>query len=67
MGHFEWIAKRIATKGENVVWVIEGSGVVSQKIEKNTRNFKSKTGGHYPVIDMSHYWGQCIESNSLLH
>lgn len=42
MGHFRWISYFIAENGQNVVWVESGTGVTSQKIEKNTLNFKDK-------------------------
>lgn len=28
--------------GENVIWVVEGSGVVSHKIENNSLKFEAK-------------------------
>lgn len=39
IGHFWSIVERIAMNGENLVWVIKCSGVVLQKIEKDTLNF----------------------------
>ncbi|KAF3640809.1 hypothetical protein FXO37_23313 [Capsicum annuum] len=42
MGYFRWITGCIASNGEDVVQVVGGLGVTSQKIKKNTLNFKAK-------------------------
>lgn len=42
MGHFRWIARHIASNGEDVVRVVRLLGVTSQKIENNTLNFEDK-------------------------
>lgn len=33
---------------ENLVWVVKGPRVVSQKIKKNTLTFEAKDGRHWP-------------------
>ncbi|KAF3657687.1 hypothetical protein FXO38_13576 [Capsicum annuum] len=43
LGYFWWIVSWIALNGENAVWVVGIPGVILQKIEKNTLNFKAKS------------------------
>lgn len=43
MDIFRCIAKRITSNKENVVWVVGGPGVVSQKIKKNTLTVEAET------------------------
>lgn len=42
MRNFWWIASLISLNGKDIVWVVGGPGLVSQKIEKHTLNVKGK-------------------------
>lgn len=43
LSYIKWITTRIALNDENAMWVVGGLGVTSQKIEKHTLNFETKT------------------------
>lgn len=42
MRHFQWTENLVAINGEEFNWVVDGPGVNSQQIEKQTLSFEDK-------------------------